>query len=81
MSETYTSEEIAIIINGAMKLQQENTELKEAFNLAYDHLCDFHFNLTQPIAQGSGHIKTVIKELEKTAKSNRLFIEKKKEEG
>ncbi|MEE9351677.1 MAG: hypothetical protein V3U78_05410 [Thiotrichaceae bacterium] len=58
----------------------EVKELEEAFNIAYDLLCDMHFNLTQPITQGSGHIKTVIAELEKVAKTNKLFIAKKEEE-
>ena len=62
------------------RLEKENKELKEAFDLAYYHLCDIHFAATQPICKGSGFLGDAIKEMEKTAKTNKLFIAKKKEE-
>ena len=68
-------------VPGIEELEKENTELREAFDLAYELLCDMHFYLTQPIAQGSGHINAVITDLENVAKTNKLFIEKKAEEG
>jgi len=61
-------------------LEQENAELKEAFDLAYNHLCDIHFSATQPICKGSGFLEEAIKEMEHTAKTNPLFIKKKQEE-
>jgi len=55
----------------------ENKRLKEAFNLCYDHLCDLHFAMkTCP----KSYQKQILEEIDKTAKTNQLFIDKKKEE-
>ena len=60
---------------------KELEEVREAFDLAYDHLCDMHFAATQPICKGSGFLGVAIKEMEKTAKTNKIFIAKKLEEA
>jgi len=55
----------------------EIERLEEAFNLCYDHLCDLHFAMkTCP----KSYQAQILKEIEETAKTNPIFIEKKKEE-
>ncbi len=52
-------------------------ELEAAFDLCYDHLCDLHFAMKN--CPGS-YQEQILKEIEKTAKTNDIFIQKKKEE-
>tara|TARA_R110002020_G_scaffold144145_2_gene317047 strand:+ start:12583 stop:12981 length:399 start_codon:yes stop_codon:yes gene_type:complete len=56
------------------RLQESHKEVAE-LKEAYEHLCDIHLAATQPIFLGEA-----IKEMEKTAKTNKLFIAKKNEE-
>ncbi len=67
-------------LEAQLRASQEEVEgLREAFNLAYDHLCDLHF-LVSNASVTTSFVKDTIKEIETTAKTNQIFIDKKKEE-
>ena len=58
----------------------ELCELKEAFNICYDHLCDLHFCAVNDRIRTEVFLKEVLQDIKKTAETNEIFIAKKKEE-